>query len=267
MTTAILVWLGVLAYLAGTGLLLRKLQTKNASSAAPKLGYAIVPWVLHALVIARLGLNDGQLDVSFYDALSIVGWCIVGLVLLGSIIQPISMLLLVVLPVAATILGLQWLFGRDHQRLVDYGWQIDVHIALGVLAFALLSIAAAQAVLLALQERALRQPSFTGWFSALPPLPTMERMLFQLIGLGFGLLTLTLLSGLVFVDDLMAQHLAHKTVLSLVGWLVFGALLLGRWRFGWRGKTAIRLTLAGMGVLLLAYFGSKLVLELILQRS
>ena len=94
----------------------------------------------------------------------------------------------------------------------------------------------------------------------------MESLLFQIIGVGFGLLTLTLLSGLVFVDDLLAQDLAHKTVLSTIGWLVFGGLLLGRRWFGWRGRTAIRLTLAGMAVLLLAYFGSKLVLELILQR-
>jgi len=80
------------------------------------------------------------------------------------------------------------------------------------------------------------------------------------------LLTLTLLSGVLFVDNLFAQHLVHKTVLSIAAWFVFGILLFGRWRWGWRGRQAVRLTLLGMIVLLLAFFGSKFVLELVLKR-
>jgi ABC-type uncharacterized transport system permease subunit len=98
-------------------------------------------------------------------------------------------------------------------------------------------------------------------------LETLERLLFQLIALGFVLLTVSLLSGLAFVDDLFAQHLVHKTTLSITAWLIFGLLLWGRWRYGWRGRKAVRLTLAGIILLLLAYFGSKLVLETILGRS
>ena len=94
----------------------------------------------------------------------------------------------------------------------------------------------------------------------------MEQLLFQLSGLGFVLLTMALVSGALFIENLTAQHLIHKTVLSVCAWVVFGLLLWGRWQFGWRGRTAVRLTFAGSVVLLLAYFGSKLVLELILQR-
>jgi len=94
----------------------------------------------------------------------------------------------------------------------------------------------------------------------------MEHFLFQLIAAGFALLTLALFTGLIFVQNLFAQHLVHKTVLSLLAWLVFAVLLWGRWRFGWRGRTAIRWTLGGFASLMLAYFGSKLVLELILGR-
>jgi len=90
--------------------------------------------------------------------------------------------------------------------------------------------------------------------------------MFRLIGAGFVLLTLTLLSGVLFVDNLFAQHLVHKTVLSIAAWIVFGVLLFGRWRWGWRGRRAVRLTLAGTLVLLLAFFGSKFVLELVLKR-
>jgi ABC-type uncharacterized transport system permease subunit len=88
-----------------------------------------------------------------------------------------------------------------------------------------------------------------------------------MIGAGFVLLTLALISGFAFLDDMFAQHLVHKTVLSTLAWLIFGGLLIGRFRYGWRGRTAITWTLSGFGVLILAYFGSKAVLELILQRQ
>jgi ABC-type uncharacterized transport system permease subunit len=94
----------------------------------------------------------------------------------------------------------------------------------------------------------------------------MEHLLFVLITLGFFILSLSLLSGLLFVDDLLAQHLAHKTVLSIAAWAMFGALLWGRWRRGWRGRMAVRWTLSGYAVLILAYFGSKIILEQILSR-
>ncbi|MGH8472324.1 MAG: cytochrome C assembly family protein, partial [Gammaproteobacteria bacterium] len=100
----------------------------------------------------------------------------------------------------------------------------------------------------------------------LPPLQTLEGLMFQHIGAGFFLLSLSLMSGMMFLNDIFAQHLVHKTVLSLVAWLVFAVLLFGRWRYGWRGRTAIRCTLGGFASLMLAYFGSKVVLELILHR-
>ena len=109
-----------------------------------------------------------------------------------------------------------------------------------------------------------RQPG--GFLRGIPPLTAIESLLFQMIGAGFVLLSITLFSGLLFLKDIFAQHLVHKTVLSFIAWGVFGVLLWGRWRFGWRGRTAIRWTLSGFAFLALAYFGSKLVLELILQR-
>ena len=117
-----------------------------------------------------------------------------------------------------------------------------------------------------LQERALRRREFHAWLRALPPLIELETLLFRTIAVGFVLLTATLLTGVLFVENLFAQHLVHKTVLSVLSWLAFGALLLGRWRYGWRGATAVRWTLAAMALLVLAFFGSKFVLELVLQR-
>jgi ABC-type uncharacterized transport system permease subunit len=117
------------------------------------------------------------------------------------------------------------------------------------------------------QERALRMRQVHGWRRALPPLTELESLLFRTIAVGFALLTATLLTGILFVDDLLAQHLIHKTVLSVLSWLAFGGLLLGRWRFGWRGALAVRWTLTAMALLLLAFFGSKFVLELVLHRA
>jgi ABC-type uncharacterized transport system permease subunit len=143
---------------------------------------------------------------------------------------------------------------------------VDAHILLSILAYSVLSIGALQAVLLAVQEKHLREKRPGGFIRALPPLQTMETLLFRMIGAGFILLSLALVSGALFVQDLFAQHLVHKTVLSIVAWAVFAILLWGRQRFGWRGRTAIRWTLSGFFSLMLAYFGSKWVLEVVLGR-
>ena len=149
----------------------------------------------------------------------------------------------------------------------ERGLGLDLHIVISVLAYSLLAIAACQALLLAYQDRRLRRKQPGRVLHVLPPLQVQESLLFQLIGVGFFMLSLSLVSGVMFVEDIFAQHLAHKTALSLVAWVVFGVLLWGRWRHGWRGRTAIRWSLAGAVFLALAYFGSKLVLELVLGRS
>jgi ABC-type uncharacterized transport system permease subunit len=94
----------------------------------------------------------------------------------------------------------------------------------------------------------------------------LESAAFQALASGFAVLTLALFSGFVFVDNLFAQHLVHKTVLSCLAWIVFAVLLFGRWRFGWRGRRAANWALSGFALLGLAYFGSKIVLESILGR-
>jgi ABC-type uncharacterized transport system permease subunit len=154
------------------------------------------------------------------------------------------------------------------QRIISdsVSWPLELHIIISIIAYALLAMATVQALLLALQDRRLRQHHPGGFLRGMPPLTTMESLLFQMIAAGFVALGLALLSGLLFLEDMFAQHLVHKTVLSIAAWLVFGILLWGRWRFGWRGRTAIRWTLGGFITLMLAYFGSKLVLELILNR-
>ncbi|MDX1555952.1 MAG: cytochrome c biogenesis protein CcsA, partial [Xanthomonadales bacterium] len=142
-----------------------------------------------------------------------------------------------------------------------------VHIVSSVIAFGMLSLAGTYAILVLAIDHSLKRHHLSRLVQQLPPLDQLEGLLFKLIATGFAILTLSLASGLIFVQNLMAQHLVHKTTIAFMAWLVFGALLLGRWRWGWRGARAVRLTLAGVALLLLSYFGSKLVLEVILGRS
>ncbi len=143
---------------------------------------------------------------------------------------------------------------------------VALHAISSLLGFAVLAIAAVQAVLLGLQNHALRQHHIRGIVQSLPPLTTMERVLFELVWVGMALLTLSIVSGLLFLDNMFAQHLAHKTILSLAAWVIFAVLLFSHHRLGWRGMRAVRWTLGGCALLLLAYFGSKFVLEVLLAR-
>jgi ABC-type uncharacterized transport system permease subunit len=138
-----------------------------------------------------------------------------------------------------------------------------------MLAYGLFTIAALHAMLMTLMERRLHGGAVSGPFSAMPPLLTMERLLFRVIFAGFVLLTLTLATGMMFSETLFGQAMKfnHKTLFAVISWLIFAALLAGRHFYGWRGRIALRWTLAGFVTLLLAYVGSRFVLEVILQRS
>ena len=141
-----------------------------------------------------------------------------------------------------------------------------IHAAISILTWAVLSLAALQSVILAWQEHRLRTRRPGGALRTLASLDAQERWLFRLVGIGFFLLSLSLASGFMFVQDMLAQHLVHKTVLSCIAWAIFGALLWGRRRHGWRGQTAVRWSLGGFAVLAIAYFGSRWILEVLLDQ-
>jgi len=258
------VLLAVVAYLVAAVFLVLPLMKRPAPPHAVALGIAAIAVALHLMI--TLGLHQGGINLHFFAALSLVGLVVAGLTLLVNLFRPVAGLGVVVFPLAALLLGIDmWLAPPTAPLPIE--WQIKLHVAFAMIGYSLLTTAALLAILLALQERALRKHRLdSGLIRALPPLTLTETLMFRLIGAGFVLLTLTLLSGVLFVDNLFAQHLVHKTVLSIAAWFVFGILLFGRWRWGWRGRQAVRLTLIGMIVLLLAFFGSKFVLELVLKR-
>lgn len=229
--------------------------------------WAAIPAVtLHAFIHWLGWHQTGATDMHFFAALSLVGLGMAALTVLGAVGGPARALGVVVFPLAACAMIAYALYGHT-TRPEPLGWQLLLHAWLALLAYATLSLAAVLAVFLWTQERALRRREFHAWLRVLPPLTELESLLFRTIGAGFVLLTATLLTGAVFVENLFAQHIVHHTALSILSWLAFGALLLGRWRLGWRGRTAVRWTLTAMALLVLAFFGSKFVLELVLRRG
>ena len=258
--------IAVVLYLLAAGLLVRSVAGDAGEPSRPWLWPALGAVTLHAayhLLVAWR--TPGGPDMHFFAALSLVSLGMAAMTLLVAIQGRMAALGVVAFPLAAALLAAYHLYG--HQASSGLDWRLQLHAWLALLAYAALAIAALLAVMLWAQERALRRREFRGWLRALPPLTELESLLFRSITVGFVLLTATLLTGLLFVDNLLAQHLVHKTVLSGLSWLAFGALLLGRWQRGWRGATAVRWTLVAMALLVLAFFGSKFVLELVLHRT
>lgn len=243
-------------YLAAAALFARKPRT-------PAFLVAAAAVFAHGGVL--LSQHGGGVDLHFFAALSLVGGCVAALVLIVNMARPVATLGVILFPLAAILLVVD-VFLAPHTQPLPIDWQIKLHVIFSLLGFSVLAVAAVLAILLAAQEHALRTRRLDGLAAALPPLTLTETLMFQMIGAGFVLLSIAILVGFLFVDNLFAQHLIHKTALSLAAWLVFGALLYGRWRHGWRGRRAVNLTLAGMVLLVLAFFGSRFVLELVLKR-
>ncbi len=256
-------------YLGATVLIVLQLYrgSEYAGGQRPAIlaaGFAAL--ALHGLLLYSELLTAQGINLSFFNAASLTAWMISALLLVSALGKPVETLGLVVFPLACASMLADLGFPGRHMLADEANWELRLHVTVSILAYAMLTLASVQALLLAFQDRKLRSHHPGGVARALPPLQTMESLLFEMIGLGFVLLSLSLLSGFLYLDDMFAQHVAHKTLLSIIAWIVFAALLWGRYRFGWRGATAIRWTLSGFVLLMLAYFGSKAILELVLHR-
>lgn len=221
--------------------------------------------ILHGLFLYQQVVTDNGINLGFFDAASVISWTILLILLISAISKPVENLGIALLPLAALAILLQLKFPSSLFLAPGAPWGLRIHVLISLLAYSLFSMASVQAILLAIQDHHLRHRHPGGFIRSLPPLQTMEELLFEMIGAGFVLLTLALVTGFMFLQDMFAQHLAHKTILSIIAWLVFGALLWGRFRFGWRGQKALIWTLVGFVVLMLAYFGSKFVIEVVLK--
>jgi len=227
----------------------------------------LVALFFHLLCLHGLLLGQNGLSLSLFNIGSLIFAFITAILLASSISKPIENVLALTFPLTAITIFCSLLIPAPADSALQYSGGMLTHILSSILAYSLITIAACQAVLVAIQNKELKQKHIKGIIQLFPPLQTMESLLFEMLSAGLALLTISIATGMIFLDDMLAQHLAHKTVLSIIAWVVFATLLLGRYQLGWRGNTAIKGTLIGFTLLMLAYFGSNIVLQLILQRN
>ena len=229
------------------------------------LGAATLGLIAHGIGVYGISVTGNSFNFSVFSASSLIFWVVNAIVLVSSLKKELHNLFLLLFPLSAiSVLISISLNNPEWQHSLSY--TIAAHVIPALLAYSLLTIASLQALILSYQNRALKNKNRIANARLLPPLQTMESLLFELLWVGEILLTLAILSGFYFLEDMFAQHLVHKTVFALIAWLIYALLLWGRHQMGWRGNKAIRWALAGFICLMLAYFGSKLVLEIILER-
>ena len=228
----------------------------------------VAPLALHAAVLAQSMLRPDGLYLGVGNAVSIIIALAVAIYGISSLFYRLDALNLLVLAAAAVLSLLPLLWPPVKPLTNTHLIAFKAHLLIALMAYSLFTIASLHVLLMALVERRLHAHAVSPFLQALPPLLTMETLLFRIIAAGFVLLTLTLASGIVFSEELFGTPLqvTHKTVFGVLSWLIFGALLAGRAIYGWRGRIAMRWTLAGFLSLVLAYIGSRFVLEIILLR-
>ena len=264
MTALIPTLLAAALYTGGTLYQVRCLQQRQTANSALLRVIALLALVAHAIDLYSEMFTGHGLSFGFFHVSSLIAWLVIAVTLVFSLRAPVTSLLLVLFPLALICELLAWLFPSHGAATIPGHSALLIHVLLSILAYGILTIAAFQAALLGLQNHQLRQRNPVRFNHMFPPLQTMEALLFQFLLCGEVLLTLSLVSGFVFLDNMLAQGVAHKTLLSCLAWVVFGILLWGRHVRGWRGNSAIRWTLCGFLLLMLAFFGSKLVYEFFL---
>jgi ABC-type uncharacterized transport system permease subunit len=255
------VWLAIAAYQ-------HRSQPQSARGRGGRIAavaIACVGVLVHTIALLQeRGIAPGT-ALSLGDTLGMVGLTIAITAILMSL-RPGKRGMAAILLGLAALLEAAFSEGARQFSIGRPGWELAFHIAMATTAFAFLTIGMALAIAQVVVDHRLRSRRPLGWLKILTPLESLESGCFQSILAGFVVLTLALVTGAFFVQDLFAQHLVHKVSLAIIAWVVFGVLLLGRLRFGWRGRLALRWTFAGYTLLGLSYFGSKLILEQILGK-
>lgn len=255
--------LGLILRIQGNTSTLVSIVTSRTLNQIIALGFVAVAVHLYSLYTSIV--TDFGFQFGFFNAASVVGMVNSLLILAMSLKRQTELLATIILPITALTLLLDITYPTSHMLPPESPIGLQIHVLVSIIAYSLLGLAALISIILAMQNNLLHKHHTGGILHHLPALQVMEKLLFDSITAGFIGLSMALLTGFVFLENIFAQHLVHKTALSIIAWLVFGILLTGRALMGWRGRTAIRWTLSGFGTLMLAYFGSKFVLEFILS--
>lgn len=231
-----------------------------ASVAIASVGVAIHT----AALVSELRASPNA-ALSLGDTLAMVS-LVIAVIAIAMALRPGKRGMAALLLLIAAVLEATFSEGSRQFAIGRPGWELAFHVAMATTAFAFLTIGMVLAIAQVIVAKRVRSRQRLGWLQILTPIESLESGTFQSILAGFAVLTLALVSGAFFVENLFAQHLVHKVVLAMIAWVVFGVLLLGRLRFGWRGRQALRWTFAGYTLLGLSYFGSKIILENVLGK-
>jgi ABC-type uncharacterized transport system permease subunit len=251
---------------------LMRQPSKTDTSQSLKLHAALIALglILHGGLLYRDIFAVGGFNLGLFYALSAILWLTALIYWIANLTHQLHSLQAFVLPPAALFVLLSAIHIQSYvQPQANTGSALFIaHVAIAILAYSLFTFAALHAMLMAIVERSLHNKPMPFKLPSFPPLIVMESLLFKVIGFGFILLTLTVFSGMLFSEEIFGKPLqfTHKVIFSIASWLIYAWLLYGRFRHGWRGKTAIRWTLLGFVLLLLAYVGSQFVLHFLLGK-
>ena len=265
MSVTFLAPITALLYLAATGLQLLHISQGREQINRSVFGIGLIALLCHAVIAGDSISQNGAVSLGFYKISALLFLVINVACIISMARRPLQNLLVVLFPLSALSVLISTYAPDTALVETDLSGGMFLHVSSSILAYAVLTLAAIQSALVAAQDHQLRHRHTQGIVKILPPLQLMETMLFELLWIGVALLTLAIVTGFIFIDDIFAQRLVHKTVLTIFAWVLFSVLLWGHYQLGWRAQTAVRLTLAGFAVLMLAFFGSKLVMELLLQ--
>lgn len=260
--------LALLAYLTGFLYLLKTVVDKQPINPFLVWSALLTGLILHGLTLSIDMLTAHGINYEVFNLLSFTSGLMLFLSIIFSMYRPVLILNLIATPMAMLGMIIGTALSTPGHVIREQGVWIDTHIILSLSAYAVLSMATIHAILMWFQNRELKKKQKNRiWVNLLPSLQTMESLLFDLILVGFLLLTAALGFGFFTIEDFFGQHLAHKTVFSMISWCIYGGLLLGHWRFGWRGNRAIQFTLIGFVLLAVGFIGSKFILEIVLMRG
>ena len=245
---------------------LPRFEPRTTALVTAAFACSILGIVIHATTLHSEIYPPGGLNLSIASSLSLLGLQLALTGLIGAL-QPVLRGMTAGMLVLAALACVQLAFFPPPATGSGFAWQLQAHIMVAMFAYGLLSVGALVAVYALVQDRRLRSGRFSAINHLFAPLETTEKLLFGIAAAGFTGLVIAVSSGFMFVEDLFAQHLVHKTVLSLLALLLFGILVAGRLFAGWRGRRAVYLYLWGFAILCLAYFGTRFVLEILLHRT
>jgi ABC-type uncharacterized transport system permease subunit len=252
-------------YAAASGVIVSGLFHHKGPNKSVSYSLALIALVLHIMILrGDIFIEPGQ-NMSMLNVASLIAWLISLSMLVASFSMPNTILLPVVFGFTALVVLLNQFVPDAHIMQINVQAGLLIHISLALFAYACLGIAFLYALQLSYINMRLKEKKSSLLHSSLPPLMAVESILFKLLIVGTILLSLSLVSGFAFLENMFAKEQAHKTALSILAWLVYSVTLIGHFKFGWRGKPIIASTVVGSILLTVAYFGSRFVKEVILS--